>query len=104
MSQFNHANIRVPVWFDRALGWLIVTPAMHRVHHHYRLPYTDSNYGNIFSLWDRLFGTYRLLDNERITFGVDTHMDPAENDRLGNLMSIPFQTYRPASPPESGEG
>ncbi len=104
MSQFNHANIRVPVWLDRALGWLIVTPAMHRVHHHYRLPYTDSNYGNIFSLWDRLFGTYRLLDNERITFGVDTHMDPAENDRLGNLMSIPFQTYRPASPPESGEG
>lgn len=104
MSQFNHANILVPAWLNRSLGWLLVTPAMHRVHHHYRLPYTDSNYGNIFSLWDRLFGTYSLLDNDKITFGVDTHMDPAENNRLGNLMSIPFQPYRPASPPESGEG
>lgn len=104
MSQFNHANIHLPVWLNRSLGWLLVTPAMHRVHHHYRLPYTDSNYGNIFSLWDKLFGTYSLLDNDKITFGVDTHMDPAENDRLGNLMSIPFQPYRPASPPESGEG
>jgi sterol desaturase/sphingolipid hydroxylase (fatty acid hydroxylase superfamily) len=104
MSQFNHANIHMPAWLNRSLGWLLVTPAMHRVHHHYRLPYTDSNYGNIFSLWDRLFGTYRLLDNDKITFGVDTHMDPAENDRLGNLMSIPFQPYRPASTPESGEG
>lgn len=104
MSQFNHANINLPAWLDRALGWLIVTPGMHRVHHHYRLPYTDSNYGNIFSIWDRFFGTYTMLDNEKITFGVDTHMDPAENDRLANLMSIPFQPYRPASPPESGEG
>ena len=31
---------------------------MHKVHHHYVLPYTDSNYGTVFSVWDRLFGTF----------------------------------------------
>jgi sterol desaturase/sphingolipid hydroxylase (fatty acid hydroxylase superfamily) len=38
------------------MSYLIVSPDMHKVHHHYKLPYTDSNYGNIFSVWDRLSG------------------------------------------------
>src|SRR5690606_2336888 len=57
-SQFNHANIRLPKKVDNAISWFVVSPDMHKVHHHYQLPYTDSNYGNIFSIWDRLFGTY----------------------------------------------
>ena len=58
LSQFNHANIGLPGWLDRGLSWFIVTPDMHHVHHHYIQPYTDSNYGNIFAFWDRLFGTF----------------------------------------------
>ncbi|HYE54402.1 MAG TPA: sterol desaturase family protein, partial [Chitinophagaceae bacterium] len=57
-SQFNHANIRFPRRIDKALSWVIVSPNMHKVHHHYEQPLTDTNYGNIFSIWDRLFGTF----------------------------------------------
>lgn len=94
LSQFNHANIRFPAVLDRVLGWVIITPTMHRVHHHYTLPYTDTNYGNIFSFWDRLFGTFSRMDNAEIVFGIDTHQDPAEHSRIGSLLRIPFQRYR----------
>jgi sterol desaturase/sphingolipid hydroxylase (fatty acid hydroxylase superfamily) len=94
LSQFNHANIRLPLTLDRALSWLIVTPGMHRVHHHHVLPHTDSNYGNIFAIWDRLFGTFSKLDDAKIVFGIDTHPDAADHSRLSNLLKIPFQKYR----------
>jgi sterol desaturase/sphingolipid hydroxylase (fatty acid hydroxylase superfamily) len=67
---------------------------MHKVHHHYVLPYTDSNFGNIFSIWDRLFGTFATLDRSSINFGIDTYMDPKENNNLVSLLKIPFQPYR----------
>ena len=51
---------------------------MHKMHHHYVLPYTDSNYGNIFSIWDRLLGTYMYLDPEKIVYGVDVFSDEKE--------------------------
>lgn len=93
-SQFNHANIPLPKTVDKLVSYFIISPDMHKVHHHYKLPYTDSNYGNIFSVWDRLFGTYSYLDREKIIYGVDTHMKPEENNRLNNLLKIPFQKYR----------
>lgn len=95
-SQFNHANIKLPSGLDKAISLVLVSPDMHKVHHHYRLPYTDSNYGNIFSVWDRLFGTFRYLDARDIVYGVDTHMDAREHNRLGSLLGIPFR--RPRSP------
>lgn len=96
-SQFNHANISLPRKLDRLLSYVIVSPDMHKVHHHYVLPYTDSNYGNIFSIWDRLFGTFRILRREDIVYGVDTHMDPKEHNRLGSLLKIPFAKSRHAT-------
>ncbi len=93
-TQFNHANIVLPKKMDTFLSYFIVSPDMHKVHHHYVLPYTDSNYGNIFSVWDRLFGTFKTLEKSQLLYGVDTHMKPEENSRLGNLLSIPFQKYR----------
>jgi sterol desaturase/sphingolipid hydroxylase (fatty acid hydroxylase superfamily) len=95
LAQFNHANIQFPVTLDRVLSWVLVTPGMHRIHHHYVLPYTDSNFGNIFSVWDRLFGTYRYMDNKDIIYGIDTHMRPEEHSDITNLLKIPFQKYRP---------
>lgn len=93
-TQFNHANIVLPKRLDNILSYVIVSPDMHKVHHHYKLPYTDSNYGNIFSVWDRLFGTYSSLDRDNLVYGVDTHMKEEENNRLKNLLLIPFQKYR----------
>ncbi|MBF4484020.1 sterol desaturase family protein [Flavobacterium sp. CSZ] len=95
-SQFNHANISLPAKFDAFLSYFIISPNMHKVHHHYVLPYTDSNYGNIFSVWDRLFGTFTTLPKEELIYGVDTHMEPQENNKLKNLLQIPFQKSRSA--------
>lgn len=93
-TQFSHANIQFPKWLDTALSWLIVTPSMHRVHHHYVLPYTDTNFGNIFSVWDRLFGTYAKVDNDQLVFGIDTHPDPKEHSNVWELLKMPFLKYR----------
>ena len=93
-TQFNHANITLPKKLDMILSYFIVSPDMHKVHHHYVLPYTDSNYGNIFSIWDRLFGTFKTLDREKLVYGVDTHMKAEENNKLSNLLTIPFQKRR----------
>jgi sterol desaturase/sphingolipid hydroxylase (fatty acid hydroxylase superfamily) len=95
LSQFNHANIALPRWIDKTMSYVFITPDMHHVHHHYTQPYTDSNYGNIFSFWDRLFGTYRELDRHKIKYGIDTYMDPKENSDIRPLLKIPFQAYRP---------
>ncbi len=93
-TQFSHANIRLARKLDKAISWFIVSPDMHKVHHHYMLPYTDSNYGNIFSVWDRLFGTYMELDREAIVYGVDTFPDRTENGSIWGLLKQPFHKYR----------
>jgi sterol desaturase/sphingolipid hydroxylase (fatty acid hydroxylase superfamily) len=93
-TQFNHANIALPKKWDTIMSYLIVSPDMHKVHHHYKLPYTDSNYGNIFSVWDRLFRTFRTLPKEEIVYGIDTHMNMEEHNKLNNLLKIPFQKQR----------
>ena len=59
LSMAQHANVAYPAWVERPLRWLLVTPAMHRVHHRPDAPATNSNYGQCFSFWDRMFGTYR---------------------------------------------
>lgn len=58
VDAFSHANIELPRSLDRALRWLIITPNIHSIHHSSHQPETDSNYGQVFSVWDRLFGTY----------------------------------------------
>ena len=74
---------------------------MHKVHHHNLLPYTDANYGNIFSIWDRLLGTYMHLDRDKIVYGVDTFPDEAINSSLKELLKQPFQKYKkPTNSPD----
>jgi len=92
-TQFTHANIKISKGLDKFLSYVIVSPDMHKTHHHYRLPYTDSNYGNIFSIWDRLFGTYLYLDREKLVYGVDVFPDEAKNSNIKDLLKQPFQKY-----------
>lgn len=91
LSQFNHANIALPRALDRALSWVIVSPDMHKVHHHYVLPWTDSNYGNVFSVWDRLFGTFLSMERAALVYGIDTHMAPQEHATVGALLTMPLR-------------
>lgn len=58
-AMFNHSNVALPLWLDRRLRWMVVTPDMHRVHHSVIGRETNSNYGFNLPWWDRLFGTYR---------------------------------------------
>jgi sterol desaturase/sphingolipid hydroxylase (fatty acid hydroxylase superfamily)/rhodanese-related sulfurtransferase len=59
--QLQHSNIALPKRLDRILQWLLVTPAMHRVHHSPVRTETDSNFSSLLSIWDRVFGTWRFL-------------------------------------------
>ena len=93
-SQFNHANIRMSKKLDTILSYVIVSPDMHKVHHHLKLPYTDSNYGNIFSIWDRLLGTFLRMRNEDIIYGIDTYPDVDSNSKISKLLKLPFDNYR----------
>ena len=93
-TQFSHANIKLPKKVDKILSYVIVSPDMHKVHHHYVMPFTDSNYGNIFSIWDRLLGTYMELDTDKIVYGVDVFPDEKENSNIKDLLKQPFQKYR----------
>ncbi len=94
LTQFNHSNVKLPDWLDNAICLVFCTPNMHRVHHHYRQPYSDTNYGNIFSFWDRIFGTYVKVDNSKLVYGVDTYMDKEETENIWTMLKIPFTGYR----------
>lgn len=88
---FHHANLRLPAAADRALRWLIVTPWMHYVHHSRWQPETDSNYASFLSVWDRLFGSFRLRERpQEIALGLD---DWEEKDwrRLPGMLAAPFR-------------
>ncbi len=87
---FTHANISLPVWLDKMVSYIFVSPNMHKVHHHYKQPYTDSNYGAVFSIWDRLFKTYLTLDSAKIKYGLDKYYNNDKDEDLLRLMKKPF--------------
>lgn len=92
-AQLEHANIRLPEPLDRALRLLFVTPNMHKVHHSRSQQQTDSNYANIFSLWDRMFGTYTPhVDFATLRYGLDD-LDESATRRLRGLLAMPFRRY-----------
>lgn len=84
-----HANITVPVWVDKTFGLIFITPNMHKFHHHFERPWTDTNYGNIFSIWDRLFGTLVIDDPKKIRYGLDV-IDDSTSDDLAYQFKVPF--------------
>jgi sterol desaturase/sphingolipid hydroxylase (fatty acid hydroxylase superfamily) len=93
-AAMTHANIQFPKILDKPLSWIFVTPHFHKVHHHNVLPQTDSNYGNIFSIWDHVFSTTSHIEMENLKYGIDTHMKPEEHSNIKNLLMVPFQDYR----------
>src|SRR5215472_658560 len=90
-AMLEHANLRINDRIDRCLRLLIVTPNMHKIHHSRAVVETDSNYSNIFSIWDRLFGTYnRRAEYQSLRYGLDG-FDGARKHRLRELMIEPFR-------------
>lgn len=95
--QLHHANIAFPAWLDRALRVVLVTPFMHKVHHSHWQPETDSNYSSLFSLWDRLFRSYRLRDDPHtLRFGLDEFNRPEDHTMTG-LLATPLKQVQRAT-------
>ncbi len=88
---FTHANINLPKKVDVLLSWIFISPNMHKVHHHWQQPYTDSNYGAVLAIWDRLFGTYKQLSPSLIKYGLDRYYPNEQDENFMMLMRKPFE-------------
>ncbi len=90
-TYFSHANIVLPDFIEKSVGLVFITPNIHKFHHHYERPWTDSNFGNIFSFWDRLFGTLVIDDAKKITYGLDV-LDKEQSNNLQYQIKLPFDS------------
>jgi sterol desaturase/sphingolipid hydroxylase (fatty acid hydroxylase superfamily) len=94
-SLFHHSNWRLPIGLERVLNRVIVTPRMHGTHHSIVQRETDSNWGTIFSWWDRLHRSLRIdVPQGAITIGVAAYRDEGDLT-AGKLLLLPFQGQRP---------
>ena len=91
---FEHANVRLWRPLDRVGSFLWCTPNMHKIHHSDEQAETDSNYGNIFSIYDRAFGTFTNTDRaHHVVYGLK-ETDPAETRSFVGLLRYPFAAKR----------
>lgn len=89
---FHHSNFDIPPRLDAALRCVIPTPWMHWVHHSCLQPETDSNYGSLFSTWDRLFRTFRLReDPHQIELGLDGDSEERQWRTIHGMLARPFR-------------
>lgn len=88
-----HANFKMGSALHSVIGTVFVTPDLHHVHHHYKLPLTDTNYGDVLIIWDRIFGTY-APPMDKLKFGLDTYLHELDNSHFMALLSNPFGKYR----------
>jgi sterol desaturase/sphingolipid hydroxylase (fatty acid hydroxylase superfamily) len=99
-AMFSHANLKLPVWLDRALRLVVVTPDMHRVHHSADVRETDSNFGFNLPWWDYLLGTYRAqpaAGHEAMTVGLSEFRDE-------RVLRLPWMLASPFAPDGRPEG
>ncbi|TXF74834.1 sterol desaturase family protein [Chryseobacterium sp.] len=90
----SHSKIKLPENIDRFVSLIFVTPNSHSIHHHYKLPHTDANYGDILSIWDHIFKTASRLNQKKIVYGIDTHMNPVYNANFKLLIKRPFRSKK----------
>jgi sterol desaturase/sphingolipid hydroxylase (fatty acid hydroxylase superfamily) len=89
-TQFHHSSLKVPKWFETLWWILFVPPSMHRIHHSVIIKERDTNYGAIFSIWDRILGTLLTnVDPKKIRIGVGAYPRP-DKLNLHHLLAMPF--------------
>ena len=84
-----HANLNYPKWINSTLGLVFVMPDHHRVHHQQNQFYTDSNYADIFIVWDRIFGTFKMMPTEEMKYGL-VEFDKEKKQTFLYLIKSPF--------------
>ena len=91
---FHHSNLRLPISFERLLSKIIVTPRMHGIHHSQVWRENNSNFGTVFTFWDRLHRTLGLnIPQSEIIVGVPAYTLPNDN-RVGTALLMPFRKQR----------
>jgi sterol desaturase/sphingolipid hydroxylase (fatty acid hydroxylase superfamily) len=91
---FHHSNLRLPIRFEQLLSKIIVTPRMHGIHHSQVQRENNSNFGTVFTWWDRLHRTLGLnIPQSRVVVGIPAYSF-AEDNRLGNALLMPFRQQR----------
>jgi len=91
---FHHSNLRMPIRFERLLNRLVVTPRMHGIHHSQVQRETNSNFGVIFSWWDRLHRTLGLnIPQSKIEIGIAGYALPEDN-KLWRTLVMPLLKQR----------
>jgi sterol desaturase/sphingolipid hydroxylase (fatty acid hydroxylase superfamily) len=103
---FEHANVRLPGRLDRLVRRVFVTPGLHRVHHSASLPEANKNFATVFSVWDRVFGSYCAPRMQDLALGLDEFRSPLDQ-RFVKLLLQPFsgiswsQISRSPRPPDA---
>jgi len=88
--QFHHANVALPARVEAVVNKLIVTPAMHKVHHSRWQPETDSNYSAMLSVWDRLFRSFRRREAlHEVELGL-AEFDDDVHQSIGGMLRTPL--------------
>lgn len=85
----HHTDVIMPKWFDKSFGRIIVSPNLHKIHHHQQQVFTDANYGLLFIFWDKLFNTYKELPVKEIKYGLEEFDNP-ERQSFWFLLKSPF--------------
>ncbi|MGI4736940.1 MAG: sterol desaturase family protein [Janthinobacterium lividum] len=99
-TAFHHSNWRLPLATERRLASLLVTPRAHGIHHSVVQRETQSNFGVVLTLWDRLHRTLRLnVPQQAITIGVPAYPDPARQT-VGQLLLLPLAPLEPWACPD----
>lgn len=93
---FHHSNVRLPLWLERLLVRIVVTPRMHGIHHSIAEAETNSNWSSGLTVWDRLHGTLRLdRPQAAVVIGLPAYRRKKELV-LPRLIAMPFVTQRPS--------
>jgi len=100
---FEHANLNYPKWLNSTLGLIFVMPDHHRVHHQQDQFYTDSNYSDIFILWDRLFGTFKMMPVEQMKYGL-VEFEEDKKQTFLYLIKSPFIHINRVTSEENSDG
>lgn len=91
-----HVNLSLWQPLDTLLSFIYVTPNMHKVHHSRDARETDSNYANLFSIYDRVFGTFTPTARAReIDYGLENY--PGDGS-IGDLLASPFDLEKRDTP------
>jgi sterol desaturase/sphingolipid hydroxylase (fatty acid hydroxylase superfamily) len=91
---FHHSNLRLPIGLERLLSKIIVTPRMHGIHHSQVQRENNSNFGTVFTFWDRLHRTLGLnIPQNEVLVGIPAYTEPEDN-RISNTLFMPFRRQR----------